>query len=74
MGKYEETLNDIKSMFGIVPEFIKALSKDALVKEWPLLKKYSSGDSDIPANYRELMGLTEEANTECQYCQQCTEE
>ncbi len=74
MGEYEDTLKDIKSTFGIVPGFMKKLPKNALVKDWPLLKKYSLGESNIPANYRELMGLTAEADIECQYCQQCTEE
>jgi hypothetical protein len=40
MGEYEDTLRDIEKSFGFVPGFMKALPKDSLTKDWPLLKKY----------------------------------
>ena len=40
MGEYEDTLKDIEKTFGFVPGFMKPVSKDVLVKQWPLLKKY----------------------------------
>lgn len=69
MGEYEETLKDIEKTLGIVPGFMKALPKDVLVHDYPLWKKYSLGESEIPAKYRELMGLSAAANIKCPYCQ-----
>jgi len=43
MGAYEDTLKDIETSFGIVPGFMKALPADALVQDWPLMKKYVLG-------------------------------
>ena len=33
------------------------------------MKKYTLGESKIPAKYRELMGLSVAANIKCPYCQ-----
>jgi len=68
MGEYENALKDIKKTLGIVPGFMKAIPKDVLVKDWPLMKKYSVGETAIPAKYRELMGLAVSANIKCPYC------
>jgi len=69
MGEYEDALKDIERTLGIVPGFMKALPKDVLVHDYPLWKKYSLGESKIPAKYRELMGLSAAANIKCPYCQ-----
>jgi AhpD family alkylhydroperoxidase len=69
MGEYEDTLKDIQKSFGIVPGFMKALPRDVLIHDWPLMKKYTLGESKIPAKYRELMGLAVAANIKCPYCQ-----
>ncbi len=67
--EYEETLKDIERSLGIVPGFMKALPGDVLVKEWPLFKKYALEESNVPAKYRELIGLAIAANIKCPYCQ-----
>ena len=69
MGEYEDTLKDVQKSLGIVPGFMKALSQDVLIHDWPLFKKYTLGESKIPAKYRELMGLAVAANIKCPYCQ-----
>ena len=69
MDQYEKTLDDVKKTFGLVPGFMKALPKDVLVAEWPIFKKYSVEESDIPPKYRELIGLAVAANIKCPYCQ-----
>ncbi len=69
MGKYEDTLKDIRETLGIVPGFMSALPRDALVNEWPNFKKYQIEESVIPSKYRELIGLAVAANTKCPYCQ-----
>jgi len=69
MGVYENTLKDIEKTIGIVPGFMKGLPKDVLIQEWPLFKKYNFEETEIPAKYRELMGLAVAANIKCPYCQ-----
>src|SRR3972149_8871695 len=66
---YEETLKDIEKMLGMVPGFMKALPENVLIQEWPLFKKYNFEETEIPAKYRELMGLAVAANIKCPYCQ-----
>ena len=68
MGEYDDTLNDIKATLGIIPGFMKALPEDVLVKDWPLFKKYTGGQTAIPGKYRELGGLMVSANIKCPYC------
>lgn len=68
MGIYEETLKDIKGSMGIVPGFMKALPEEVLIHEWPLWKKFTLEESEIPKKYRELMGLSIAANIRCPYC------
>ncbi|MDD1717609.1 MAG: carboxymuconolactone decarboxylase family protein [Methanoregulaceae archaeon] len=69
MKDYDDTIQDIKSTLGFVPGYMKVLPEDILVKEWPLLKRYSFGESKIPAKYRELIGLAVAAALRCPYCQ-----
>jgi AhpD family alkylhydroperoxidase len=68
MGQYENTLKDIEKTLGIVPGFMKAIPKDVLIQDWPLMKKYQAGESEIPAKYREFIGLGISANIKCPYC------
>ena len=69
MTEYNTTLRDIENSLGFVPGFMKALPEDVLVNEWPLFKKYTLGQSLIPAKYRELIGLAIAANLKCPYCE-----
>jgi AhpD family alkylhydroperoxidase len=69
MGKIKEIYEDIEKTLGIVPGFMKALPDDVLINEWPSFKKYVLGESQIPAKYRELIGLAVAANIKCPYCQ-----
>ena len=68
MSEYQNTLKDIEKTLGIVPGFMKAIPKDVLVQDWPLMKKYQTGESEIPAKYREFIGLAVSANIKCPYC------
>src|SRR3989304_545212 len=68
MGEYETTLKDIEKTLGMVPGFMKAIPKDVLVQDWPLMKKYQLGETQIPAKYREFIGLAISANIKCPYC------
>jgi len=68
MDEYAQTLKDIENTFGFVPGFMKAIPKDVLIHNWPLMKKYQFGESEIPAKYRELIGLAIAANLKCPYC------
>lgn len=65
---YEETLEDIEETLGMVPGFMETLPEDVLIQEWPLFKKYRFEETEIPAKYRELIGLAVAANIKCPYC------
>lgn len=69
MGNYEETLKDIETSLGVVPDFMKALPADVLIADWPLMKKYVLGESEIPGKYREMIALAVAANLKCPYCE-----
>ena len=69
MVDYEGTLKDIEETLGIVPGFMEALPQNVLVNLWPLFKKYTLGESKIPAKYRELIKLAVAANIKCPYCE-----
>jgi AhpD family alkylhydroperoxidase len=45
-----------------------AIPKDTLTHDWPLMKKYQLGKTEIPPKYRELLGLAIAANIKCPYC------
>lgn len=38
------------------------------MQEWQTVKKYTVGESEIPAKYRDLIGLGIAANIKCPYC------
>lgn len=66
---YETTTDEIEETLGFVPGFLDALPEEDLVNEWPTFRKYLVGETEIPAKYRELIGLAVAANTGCPYCQ-----
>ncbi len=66
---YDDTLNEIRDTLGFVPGFMRMLPEDALMHDWPIWKKYSLMDSNIPPKYREMMGLAVAANIRCPYCE-----
>jgi AhpD family alkylhydroperoxidase len=68
MSEVDNTLKDIKKTLGIVPGFMKALPEEVLVHEWPIWKRYTIEESEIPEKYRELIGLAIAANIKCPYC------
>jgi len=68
MGEYQNTLNDIRKTMGLVPGFMKAIPQDVLIHDWPLMKKYQTGESKIPGKYREFIGIGVAANIKCPYC------
>lgn len=66
--KYQETRTDIDETLGQVPGFFENLPEDDLVAEWPTFQRYVLGETEIPAKYREMMGLAVAANMKCPYC------
>lgn len=63
-----DVLEEIEETFGIVPAPLGTIPEEDTVSEWPFFKKYTVGESEIPAKYRELMGLAVAANLKCPYC------
>jgi len=66
---YQQTVKEIESTFGSVPEFFRNTPQDVLTQMWPLMKKYGLGESVIPQKYREMMALAAAAALKCPYCQ-----
>jgi hypothetical protein len=36
MGQYEDTLKEIETTIGSLPDFMKALAEDVLIQEWQI--------------------------------------
>jgi AhpD family alkylhydroperoxidase len=68
MGDYEKSLDDIKKTFGLVLDQFKSIPPDTVAHEWAEMKEYSFGETEIPAKYRELIGLAIAASIKCPYC------
>ena len=66
--KKEETYREIEDTFGLVPSMFKAVPEKTLDLEWQLFKKVQLEDGEIPAKYRELIGIAISAATKCRYC------
>ncbi len=66
--KYDESLDDIRKTMGLVMDQFKVIPKDAVAPEWEEMKKYSLGETKIPAKYRELIGLAIASSVKCPYC------
>jgi AhpD family alkylhydroperoxidase len=64
----EEVYQDIESMFGLVPSFIKLLPDSTLELEWELMKRVQFEEGPVPNKYRELIGVGIAAATKCRYC------
>ena len=67
--RYDETRENIEETLGLYPGFFEGIPKEDVVREWPGFERYVLGESEIPAKYRELMGLAVAANIKCPYCQ-----
>ncbi|WP_425492210.1 carboxymuconolactone decarboxylase family protein [Halovivax limisalsi] len=65
---YDETTTDIEETLGLVPGYLAELPEDALVNEWPTLKRFLFGESAIDPKTRELVGLAVAAAIGCEYC------
>lgn len=65
---YDETTTDIEETLGLVPGFLDALPEEAIVNEWPNLKRFLFGESAIDPTVREFIGLAVAAAIGCEYC------
>lgn len=65
---YSDAAADLEETYGMVPPPLDTIPKEDAVQEWPTFKKYTVGESEIPAKYRELIGLAVAANIKCPYC------
>ena len=64
-----ETLKDIQSTLGSVPDFLKLFPEEALPGAWETMKNLElSGTTAVPPKYKELIGLGVAAQIPCKYC------
>ena len=67
-GTYSDTVEEMERTFGRVPAPLNSIGEEDATNEWPMFEKYTVGESEIPAKYRELIGLAVAANIKCPYC------
>jgi AhpD family alkylhydroperoxidase len=67
--EYEETREEIEESLGMMPGWFDSLNEQDLVNEWPNFKRHALEETEIPAKYKELIGLAVAANVKCPYCQ-----
>ncbi len=65
---YDETVTDIEHTFGLVPGYLSALPEEALINEWPTMKRFMFGHSEIEPKTRELVGLAVAGAIGCEFC------
>ena len=65
---YDETVTDIEEHLGLFPGYMEALPEQALVNEWPNLKRFLFGETAIDPQTRELVGLAVAAAIGCEFC------
>ena len=63
-----EAFDDLTETFGMVPPPLDSIPEEDAANEGPTFMKYTVGESEIPAKYRELIGLAVAANIKCPYC------
>lgn len=65
---YQKAIKEIEDQFGIVPAMFKVYPDYALPAAWENWRIMLSGESIIPAKYRELLQLAVASQIPCQYC------
>lgn len=65
----DETREEMEEALGFVPGFFDALNEQDLVNEWQTFKYHTLEETEIPAKYKELIGLAVAANLKCPHCQ-----
>jgi AhpD family alkylhydroperoxidase len=63
-----EVDREIRDTLGLVPSFFKRIPDRFLEAEWTLFKQLELGETLIPNNYKELLGVAVHSETKCRYC------
>jgi AhpD family alkylhydroperoxidase len=61
-------MEDVRQLFGFVPEFIKSFPAEALAGAWTELKSVEIAESALPGKYKSLISLAVAAQIPCRYC------
>ncbi len=65
----DETFKEIKSTFGFVPSFIKAVPDEVVAPAWDEMKALEMGtETALPPKAKELIALGVSAQIPCRYC------
>ncbi len=64
----KQVKDEMKQMFGIVPNWVDQMPKEAIVGFWNVLRDTQLGETRIPNKYKELIGLAVSGATRCRYC------
>jgi len=60
--------NEVESMFGIVPAWVKQMPDSAIEGFWSIMRDFNLAETRIPNKYKELIGLGVAGATRCRYC------
>jgi len=67
-GAHETVVTEMEETLGMIPPPLDSIPQDDADVEWRTFEKYTVEETEIPAKYRELMGLAVAANIKCPYC------
>jgi len=67
--KKSEVISECREMFGLVPEWLKAMPDSAIGGFWSLMRDFYLAETKIPNKYKELIGIAVSGATRCKYCQ-----
>lgn len=63
-----EILGEIEETFGLIPEWVAQMPDGALGGFWAMFRDFYFAETQIPAKYKELIGLAVAGATRCHYC------
>ena len=66
--KKSEVISECREMFGLVPEWLKAMPDSAIGGFWSLMRDFYLAETKIPNKYKELIGIAVSGATRCKYC------
>lgn len=64
----QKVYEEVREMFGIVPQWLTAAPDAALSGFWALMRDFYLAETKIPNKYKELIGIAVSGATRCRYC------
>ena len=68
LNKKSDVLAEVRSTFGIVPQWFQQMPEQAIGGFWSLMRDFYLAETKIPNKYKELIGIAVSGATRCKYC------